>query len=195
MGGGGAPRGGRPPARRGGGARRAPAGRDALCASIASSIEAGPLGATGWARPVPLPLTKQAAAGEIALAVCGAHMAGLPLNRELVERGGRFIRAASTAPVYRLHALAGGPPFRPGLVRTTRGAAIALEVWALPRERFGDFIAGVPAPLCIGTVELEDGTTVKGFLCEEAGLAGAADITEFGGWRAWLARPKAEAAA
>ena len=79
--------------------------------------------------------------------------------------------------------------------RCTRGAAIALEVWALPRERFGDFIAGVPSPLCIGTVELADGTTVKGFLCEAAGLADAADITEFGGWRAWLARPKTEAAA
>ncbi len=172
----------------------APAGRDALGASIAAALEAGPLGATGWARPMRLPLAPQAA-GEIALAVCGAHMSGLPLNRELTERGGRFIRACTTAPIYRLHALAGGPPFRPGLVRTTRGAAIALEVWALPWERFGDFIAGVPSPLCIGTVELEDGTTVKGFLSEAAGLADAADITEFGGWRAWLARPKAEAAA
>jgi allophanate hydrolase len=173
----------------------AASGRDALCASIASALEAGPLGATGWVRPAPSPLALQAAAGEMALAVCGSHMAGLPLNRELVERGGRLIRATSTAPAYRLHALAGGPPIRPGLVRSTRGASVALEVWALPRERFGDFIAGVPSPLCIGTVELADGTTVKGFLCEEAGLAGASDITEFGGWRAWLARPKAEAAA
>ena len=173
----------------------APAGRDGLCASIASALEAGRLGATGWARPTRPELPPLAAANEIALAVCGAHMAGLPLNRELTARGGRFVRACSTAPAYRLHALAGGPPFRPGLVRSTRGAAIALEVWALPRERFGDFIAGVPSPLCIGTVELEDGTTVKGFLCEAAGLADAADITEFGGWRAWLARPKTEAAA
>ncbi len=173
----------------------APAGRDALCASLAAAIEAGPLGATGWARPARLPFARRAAAGEIALAVCGAHMSGLPLNGELTGRGGRLIRACSTAPAYRLHALAGGPPSRPGLVRSTRGAAIALEVWALPRERFGDFIAGVPSPLCIGTVELEDGTTVKGFLCEAAGLADAPDITEFGGWRAWLARPRAEAAA
>lgn len=173
----------------------APAGRDALCASIAATLEAGPLGATGWTRPARLGLAPGAADGEIALAVCGAHMAGLPLNRELVERGGRFVRETSTAPAYRLHALSGGPPFRPGLVRSPRGAAIALEVWALPRERFGDFIAGVPSPLCIGTVELEDGTTVKGFLCEAAGLADAVDITEFAGWRAWLARPKTEAAA
>ncbi|MCR5856672.1 allophanate hydrolase [Mesorhizobium sp. J428] len=167
----------------------AAAGRDALCASIATSIEAGAMGATDWVRPAPPPLVPAPATGEIALAVCGAHMSGLPLNRELTERGGRFIRACSTAPAYRLHALAGGPPFRPGLVRQARGAAIKLEVWALPQERFGDFIAGIPAPLGIGTVELEDGTTVKGFLCEAAGLAGAADITEFGGWRAYLARP------
>jgi allophanate hydrolase len=71
-----------------------------------------------------------------------------------------------------------------------------LEVWALPRDRFGDFITGVPSPLAIGTIELEDGSTVKGFLCEAAGLAGATDITGYGGWRAYLqARAKQEAAA
>ena len=176
----------------------AAAGRDALCASLAVTLEAGRMGATDWPRPAAPGLKPQAASGEIALAVCGAHMSGLPLNRELTERGGRMIRACRTAPLYRLHALAGGPPFRPGLVRQTRGASIELEVWALPRERFGDFISGVPSPLSIGTVELEDGTTVKGFLCEAAGLAGAADITELGGWRAYLAaksRPKEDAAA
>jgi allophanate hydrolase len=174
-------------------------GRDALCASLATTIEAGRMGATGWTRPVAPALAAQPAAGEIALAVCGAHMAGLPLNRELTTRGGRLLRACRTAPSYRLHALAGGPPFRPGLVRqTSRGASIALEVWALPRERFGDFIAGVPSPLAIGTVDLEDGSSVKGFLCEAAGLAGAADITDLGGWRAYLAakaKPATEAAA
>ena len=171
------------------------AGRDALCASIAATIEGGRMGATGWDRPSRPVLAPQAAADEIALAVCGAHMSGLPLNRELTDRGARLIRGASTAPSYALHALAGGPPYRPGLVRQRGGAAIAVEVWALPRQNFGDFIAGVPSPLAIGTVELDDGTTVKGFLCEAAGLAGATDITEFGGWRAWLARPKTEAAA
>jgi allophanate hydrolase len=153
------------------------------------------MGSTSWARPADSCLRPQAAADEIALAVCGAHMSGLPLNRELTDRGGRFLRACATAPAYRLHALAGGPPFRPGMVRAPRGAAIALEVWALPRDRLGHFVAGVPSPLCIGTVELEDGSTVKGFLCEAAGLAGASDITDFGGWRAYLARPKTEVAA
>lgn len=177
----------------------APAGRDALCASLATTIESGRMGATGWARPASPVLVPQPASGEIALAVCGAHMSGLPLNRELTERGGRLLRACRTAAAYRLHALAGGPPFRPGLVKqVSRGASIALEVWALPRERFGDFIAGVPSPLAIGTVELEDGSSVKGFLCEAAGLAGAADITDLGGWRAYLAekaKPATEAAA
>jgi allophanate hydrolase len=176
----------------------AAAGRDALCASLATTIEAGRMGATGWVRPAPPTLAAGPASGEIALAVCGAHMSGLPLNRELTERGGRLLRACRTAPAYCLHALAGGPPFRPGLVRQGWGAAIELEIWALPTERFGDFIAGVPSPLSIGTVELEDGSSVKGFLCEGAGLAGAADITEFGGWRAYLAdkaKPATEAAA
>ncbi len=173
------------------------AGRDGLCASIATSIEAGAMGATSWTRPIPAELAPGPFAGEIALAVCGAHMSGLPLNRELTERGGRFLRASRTAPAYRLLALAGGPPFRPGLVRQARGAAVELEVWTLPQERFGDFVAGIPAPLGIGTVELDDGTSVKGFLCETAGLSGATDITEFGGWRGYLARsaPAKEAAA
>ncbi|WP_425105931.1 allophanate hydrolase [Ancylobacter sp.] len=128
------------------------------------------------------------ASDEIALAVCGAHMAGLPLNGELTARGGRLLRPARTAPHYRLFSLPGGPPARPGLLRATEGgAAIALEVWALPRAAVGEFLAGIPAPLVIGTVELEDGRTVKGFLCEPHGLKGARDITASGGWRAALA--------
>ena len=174
------------------------AGRDALCASVASGLERGRMGATSWRRGAPVSLAAQAGADEIAVAVCGAHMSGLPLNRELTERGGRLIRACRTAPAYRLHALAGGPPFRPGLVRAQGGTSISLEVWALPRHAFGDFIVGVPSPLAIGTVELEEGTQVKGFLCEVAGLTGATDITHLGSWRAYLAErnaPKAEAAA
>jgi allophanate hydrolase len=176
----------------------APAGHDALCASVAAALEAGRMGATDWPRPARAILSSQPMSAEIAIAVCGAHMSGLPLNRELTERGGRLLRDCRTAPAYRLHALAGGPPIRPGLVRSIGGASIAVEVWALPRERFGDFIAGVPAPLCIGTVELEDGSTVKGFLCEASGLAGAADVTGYGGWRDYLSagqRSKTEAAA
>ena len=115
-------------------------------------------------------------------------MAGLPLNGEVTRLGGRFLYAAKTAPEYRLYSLAGGPPRRPGLVRCENGAAIALEVWALPVAAFGEFMNGIPQPLGIGTVVLADGGRVKGFLCESAGLEGAEDITTHGGWRAYLAR-------
>ena len=161
------------------------AGEDGFAAALADRIHRD---AAGPDAVPPLPPAPDPVTGEIALAVVGAHMSDLPLNAELTRRGGRFLRTASTAPMYRLHALAGGPPARPGLVRVEAGgAAIALEVWALPESAVGSFLAGVPAPLAIGTVILADGAPVKGFLCEPAGLDGARDVTGFGGWRAFLA--------
>ncbi len=168
----------------------APAGRDALAAAVAGTVHraASPaMGGTGHPLADARPAATGPQPGEIEIAVVGAHMSGLPLNAELTSRGGRFLRSAATAPDYRFHALAGGPPARPGLVRATPGASVALEVWALPSVAFGDFLAGVPAPLSIGTVALDDGTSVKGFLVEAAGLEGARDITHHGGWRAYLA--------
>ncbi|MDF1792889.1 MAG: allophanate hydrolase [Thalassobaculaceae bacterium] len=164
--------------------------QDGLTAALASKLHQGAgvtLGATDWPLPVVAEPTPKADAGEIVVAAVGAHMSGLPLNGELTKLGGRFLSAAKTADGYRLYRLAGGPPFRPGLVRAADGGAIALELWALPLNSFGAFMAGIPAPLGIGTVTLEDGSTVNGFICEAAGLEGAADITEFGGWRAYLA--------
>lgn len=159
------------------------AGEDGLAAALADRIHRN---AARTALP-PLPEAPAAGPGELAIAVVGAHMRGLPLNRELTSRGGRFLRATETSPHYRLFALPGGPPSRPGLVRVeTDGAAIALEVWALPEASVGAFLSGVPRPLAIGTVELSDGSLVKGFVCETAGLAGARDVTSFGGWRAFL---------
>ena len=147
-----------------------------------------PLGATG--RPLP-PAPVRAAEpppGTIGLAVIGAHLSGMALNHELTERGATFVRAAETAPAYRLYALPGAPPARPGMVRVASGGgSIAVEVWALTPAAFGDFIAGVPAPLGVGTVSLADGTSVKSFLCEAAGAEGAEDITCFGGWRNYVA--------
>jgi allophanate hydrolase len=124
----------------------------------------------------------------IEIAVVGAHLSGLPLNHELTGRGGVLRRALRTQPCYRFFALAGGPPRRPGLLRVAAGAghAIAAEVWALPADGLGRFVAAIPAPLCIGTLLLEDGTTPKGFLVEPEGLAGAEEIGRFGGWRAFL---------
>ncbi len=123
----------------------------------------------------------------IEIAVVGAHLSDLPLNHELTSRGGVLRRAVRTEPLYRFYALAGGPPRRPGLIRVGEGGhAIAAEVWALPPEGFGRFVAAIPAPLCIGTLRLEDGTTPKGFLVEPEGLAGAEEISRFGGWRGFI---------
>ncbi|MDQ0314561.1 allophanate hydrolase [Amorphus orientalis] len=158
-------------------------GADALCAALGKRIASGPAAETHSLASA----GTTAADDEIEVAVCGAHMSGLPLNGELTGRGGRYLRRCRTAPAYRFYALAGGPPKRPGLIREERGGtAIEVEVWALPRTAFGDFMAGIPAPLGIGTLELDDGTSVKGFLCESAGLAGAQDISFFGGWRAYM---------
>ena len=125
----------------------------------------------------------------IEIAVVGAHLSGLALNHELTSRGGVLLRAVRTEASYRFYALAGGPPRRPGLLRIAAGTghAIAAEVWALPPAGFASFVAAIPAPLCIGTLRLEDGTTPKGFLVEPEGLAGAEEISRFGGWRAFLA--------
>lgn len=129
----------------------------------------------------------------IEIVVVGAHLSGMPLNGELTSRGGRLLRTAQTENAYRLSALpngpSGGPPARPGLLRIAPGAghAIAVEVWGLPAAGFGTFVASIPAPLCIGTVRLADGTAPKGFLVEPEGLRGATDISHFGGWRAFVA--------
>jgi len=123
----------------------------------------------------------------IDIVVCGAHMRDLPLNTQLTERGAVFRAAVKTAPRYRFYALAGGPPFRPGLVRVAEGgASIDAEIWALPAERWGDFIALIPSPLGIGTVLLDDGHSVKGFICEAFGTEGGTDITQLGSWRRFL---------
>jgi allophanate hydrolase len=118
----------------------------------------------------------------IRLAVVGAHLSGMPLNHQLTERRARLVRRARTAPTYRLYALEG----KPGLLRADAGGAIEVEVWELAPGEFGGFVAQVPPPLAIGTVELEDGERVKGFLCEPHAVRGRPDITQFGGWRAWL---------
>jgi allophanate hydrolase len=124
----------------------------------------------------------------IALAVCGAHLQGLPLNNQLLERGAVLIERTLTAPDSRLYALPGGPPARPGLVRVAaQGVAIAVEIWVLPSAAFGSFIAGIPAPLAIGKLTLADGREVSGFLCEAHAVSRAQDISAYGGWRAYQA--------
>jgi allophanate hydrolase len=146
----------------------------------------GTLGATRRVHS-PAPRPASLPAGHVAVAVCGAHLAGLALNRQLTDRGGVLLEATHTASCYRFYALPGGPPYRPGLVRVRDGGArIAVELWALPIEHFGSFVAGIPAPLGIGTVELADGRRVQGFVCEGYAVEGAEDITAHGGWRRYL---------
>jgi allophanate hydrolase len=124
--------------------------------------------------------------GLISIAVCGAHMQGLPLNHQLRERGGRLLKQAKTAAHYRLFALPGEPP-RPGLIRDSNGGgSIELEIWSLRSAELGSFVEGIPAPLGLGKIELEGGETVTGFVCESHATVFASEITAFGGWRAYL---------
>ena len=172
----------------------APAGRDALLASIGRVFHADTklaVGARGVPQPQlsPLPV---AIGGDLAIAVVGAHMSGMALNGELRALGGRLIESAVTAADYRLYALPTTPP-KPGMLRVEagKGSAIELEVWALSASAFGQFVAAIPPPLSIGTIRLADGRNVKGFLVEAAGLDGARDISRFGGWRTYMAEAAA----
>jgi len=125
----------------------------------------------------------------IKVAVCGAHMQGLPLNPQLKALGGQFVEATTTTANYQLFALNGFTPPRPGLLRVLEnGAMIALEIWQLPIENYGKFVASVPSPLGFGTLSLIDGSSVQGFLCEAYATQNAIDISHLGGWRAFLAQ-------
>lgn len=122
------------------------------------------------------------------VAVCGTHMSGLPLNSQLIELGGTFVKQTKTAPHYKLFKLNGFTPPRPGLLRVVEGGvAIDLEIWRLPLIHYGAFVSGVPAPLGFGTLILEDGSNTQGFMCEAYATRDATDISELGGWREYLA--------
>jgi allophanate hydrolase len=121
------------------------------------------------------------------IAVVGAHLSGQPLNSQLTQRGGTLMRTAKTIPSYRLYALANTTPPKPGMLRMAEGGgAIEVEVWELEPREFASFVELIPSPLCIGTIALEDGSAVKGFLVEGFATAGATEITHLGGWRNYL---------
>lgn len=166
------------------------AGEDARVAALAAAVQAragGSLGATGWAMPAQAASEAGALPGEMEVVLAGAHMTGLPLNGQITGLGGRFLARTRTAAAYRLFRLPGPPPARPGMIRDAGGAALEVEVWALPLAQVGAFLAMIPAPLGLGRVELADGRSAVGFLAEAAGVAGAEEITGLGGWRAFLA--------
>lgn len=166
----------------------APTHQDAPLLHLASRMQqalGGKLGATAHALP-PAGKLNLLPDGQVRLAVVGAHLSGLPLNHQLTERDARLLSATQTAPTYRFYALPDGK--RPGLIKVEAGgASIACEVWEMPASQFGSFVAGIPAPLGIGKLELADGSIVNGFICEGVGIADAKDITAYGSWRAWLA--------
>ncbi|MBN9132841.1 MAG: allophanate hydrolase [Nitrosospira multiformis] len=178
----------------------APAHQDVSLLHLAARLQqayALPLGAAG------IPLRKGALSAMasfqhpaqpehpalVRVAVCGAHLSGLPLNSQLTSRDGRLVASTATSPDYKLYALPGTPPLRPGLVRVDknqRGFAIEVEVWEMPASAFGSFVAGIPAPLGIGTITLAGGESVQSFLCEGYAVADARDISRFGGWRHYM---------
>lgn len=124
----------------------------------------------------------------IDVAVCGAHLSGMPLNHQLTDRQACLVKKTSTAPSYRFYVLPGGPPYRPGLVKDdAAGTSIEVEVWRMPLATFGEFMQDIPAPLGIGTIILIDGEETKGFICEGYAIEGAEDITHLGSWRNYIA--------
>jgi allophanate hydrolase len=159
----------------------APAGADGLIAGVAAAIH-------GRSASSAVQAISRVPSDRIEIAVVGAHLSGLPLNRELVELGASFSREVETTPDYRLFALPGSSPPKPGLLRIGEGAgdAIKAEVWTLDPAGFGGFVAKIPAPLGIGTIRFKDGDSVKGFLVEAEAVKTAEDISHFGGWRAYL---------
>lgn len=151
-------------------------------------------GATDLPLPEKAVSSKLLPEGWTTVAVCGAHLSGLPLNYQLTERGAYLLEATRTSADYRLYALPGGPPYRPGMVRAAAGENIEIEIWAIPLDRFGSFVAGIPYPLGIGMVETEAGQWTQGFVCESHALfearsesgSEAEDITHLHSWREYL---------
>ena len=150
-------------------------------------------GLSQGAMGVPLPPMRPIAAlhkpATVKVAVVGAHLSGMPFNTQLTERGASLCTKTATAPNYKLFALPGTVPPKPGLLRVApgTGSSIAVEVWDMPVEHYGSFVAMIPAPLGIGTLDLVDGGQVQGFLCEALATAAAQDISHFGGWRSYIA--------
>ena len=167
----------------------APAGHDSETSSVALQLQMlckPPIGATDWFLPNMSPKKDRASQNELEIAVVGAHMSGLPLNYQLVENGARFLRNDQTDNDYKLYCLSGYDPPRPGLIKTSGGSSIDLEIWAMPKSNFGSFLCNVTHPLGIGTIFLASGDTVRGFICESVGTTDAIEITSYGGWREYI---------
>ena len=121
------------------------------------------------------------------IAVVGAHLQGMPLHSQLTDRRARIIKSCKSSKSYKLFALANTTPPKPGLMKTkSDGVAIDLEIYEMPISEVGSFLDLIPAPLGLGNIELEDGSWVKGFICEPYAIDGSKDISDLGGWRAYI---------
>ena len=160
---------------------------EAALSALADALHRALSPGIGQSREIPA-TTCPHPAPAFTIVVAGAHLSGMVLNHELTNLGARLIAATKTAPGYKLFALATTPP-KPGLVRSPgfSGPGIDVELWSLSSENFARFIAALPAPMGIGKVILADGSVHPGFLCESHALETAADITQYGGWRAYRA--------
>ncbi len=178
-----------------------PPGADAALARIGTEWQHSlnlPLGATDRVAgsaddgSSDLAMPRPAVEPQMLLAVVGAHLSGMPLNSQLTERRATLVSTTTTVEAYRLFSLPGQTPPKPGLIRVANDSpdprhAIAVEVWSMPVAEVGSFLSLIPPPLGLGSIELADGRSVKGFLCEAHALAGAEEISRFGGWRARMA--------
>jgi len=173
----------------------APAWADAALADVGGSLHAQIGGNTGHTSvPVPAATLLTPAPTTVDVVVIGAHLTGMPLNGQLISAGACLLAATETAPSYRLYALTDTVPAKPGMVRVAQdGVAIPCEVWRMPLATYGAFVATIPAPLGIGRIELSDGTTAQGFLCEAWAVSNATDISAYGGWRAYCLERAARA--
>jgi allophanate hydrolase len=177
-----------------------PACSELRLAELAQRIHAAsalPLGASRSAASAPKLTTSFArpVGSTVKLVAVGAHMSGLPLNSQLQQRGAQKVSDSHTAARYRLFQLANSTPPKPGLVPATGGggSSIAVEVWEMPVDAYGSFVAAIPWPLGIGSIEMSDGSMLQGFVCDGSAVLDARDISEFGGWRAFLASTRAAA--
>ncbi|ARP80093.1 allophanate hydrolase [Bordetella genomosp. 8] len=170
-----------------------PAGSDWQLADLGQRLHHAtglPQGATTQPLPAPQPIAalQPTPATHLRIAVVGAHLTGMPLNGQLIERGATLAETTRTAPHYRLYALRGTVPPKPGLRRVASdGVAIEVEVWNVPLPTVGSFLALIPSPLGLGSLELADGRWVHGFICEDHAYGDAQDVSTYGGWRAYVA--------
>jgi len=167
----------------------APAWHEEVLTQVARHWEAlfpWTLGATGRPFMRPEPPVAILTEARIEVAVVGAHLSQMPLNHQLTSRNATLIRKTTTSSHYRLYRIPATEPPKPGLVHSRTGAPIAVEIWSMPLAAFGSFVAEIPAPLTMGTLELQDGSLCKGFLCEPRALEGAEDITRYGGWKSFI---------